>query len=94
MRFYIGVPSPAARRAYLKTKEPSLTDDELRDCALCRQTDGFSVAHLRKAGDPGEMLRPTAEGRDQAPGRQCASGRNPTTIQPGRSSASGLRNRE
>ena len=44
---YIGMPSPAARRAYLKTKEPSLTDDELRDWVS--QTDGFSVAHLREA---------------------------------------------
>lgn len=42
----IGMPSVAARRAYLKAKEPSLTDDELK--AYLKASDGYSVAHLRE----------------------------------------------
>jgi hypothetical protein len=44
---YIGMPSAAARRAYLKVKEPSLTEAELEEWVA--QTEGFSVAHLREA---------------------------------------------
>lgn len=43
---YIGMPLAAAREAYLKAKEPSLTASELR--AWVAQTDGFSVAHLKE----------------------------------------------
>lgn len=43
---YIGMPSPAARKVYLQAKEPSLRDGELADWV--RQTEGFSVAHLRE----------------------------------------------
>ena len=43
---YIGMPSADARRMYLKTKEPSLADDELDDWV--RKSDGFSVAHLKE----------------------------------------------
>lgn len=43
---YIGMPSPAARRVYLSTKEPSLTTKELDAWVEC--SDGFSVAHLRE----------------------------------------------
>lgn len=42
----IGMPSVAARRAYLKAKEPSLTDEEL--VAYLKASDGYSVAHLRE----------------------------------------------
>lgn len=42
----IGMPSIAARRAYLKAKEPSLTDAELT--AYLKASDGYSVAHLRE----------------------------------------------
>lgn len=43
---HIGMPSEAARRVYLKTKEPALTDDELSKWTRC--TDGFSLAHLKE----------------------------------------------
>lgn len=43
---FIGMPSPAARRLYLKTKEPSLDDDELS--TWVDASDGFSVAHLKE----------------------------------------------
>ncbi len=43
---YIGMPSAAARRVYLKAKEPSLSDAELSEWV--GKTDGFSVAHLRE----------------------------------------------
>lgn len=42
----IGMPSAAARRAYLGAKEPSLTDDELNEWV--NRSDGFSIAHLRE----------------------------------------------
>lgn len=43
---FIGMPSPAARRLYLKTKEPSLTDEDLS--TWVEASDGFSVAHLKE----------------------------------------------
>lgn len=43
---YVGMPSAAARRTYLKAKEPSLTDDELSEWVS--RTEGFSVAHLKE----------------------------------------------
>lgn len=43
---HIGMPSPAARRMYFKTKEPALGDDELE--RWVDKTDGFSIAHLRE----------------------------------------------
>lgn len=43
---YIGMPSADARECYLKAKEPSLTDAEL--CNWVRQSEGFSVAHLKE----------------------------------------------
>lgn len=43
---YIGMPSAAARKVYLQAKEPSLTEIELE--RWVRETDGFSVAHLRE----------------------------------------------
>lgn len=43
---WIGMPTAAARRVYLQAKEPSLQDDELQ--TWVRETDGFSVAHLRE----------------------------------------------
>lgn len=42
----IGMPTAAARRAYLKAKEPSLTDRELTEWVTL--SDGFSVAHLKE----------------------------------------------
>lgn len=42
----IGMPSVAARRAYLKAKEPSLTDKEM--AAYLKASEGYSVAHLRE----------------------------------------------
>jgi hypothetical protein len=42
---YVGMPTGAARRAYLKTKEPSLTDWEL--ALWVDLTEEFSLAHLR-----------------------------------------------
>jgi hypothetical protein len=42
----IGMPSAAARRAYLAAKEPSLDDDALRDWV--GRSEGFSIAHLRE----------------------------------------------
>lgn len=42
----IGMPSVAARRAYLKAKEPSLSDDDLK--AYLKASEGYSVAHLRE----------------------------------------------
>lgn len=43
---FIGMPTPAARRVYLKAKDPELDGADLdRWIAL---TDGFSVAHLRE----------------------------------------------
>lgn len=44
---YIAMPSGIARRAYLKAKEPSLTEAELDEWVSL--TEGFSVAHLREA---------------------------------------------
>ncbi len=43
---YIGMPSAAARYAFLKAKEPSLTPEELD--LWVRLSDGFSVAHLKE----------------------------------------------
>lgn len=43
---YIGMPSAAARRLYLKIKEPSLTNDELD--LWVGASDGFSIAHLKE----------------------------------------------
>jgi SpoVK/Ycf46/Vps4 family AAA+-type ATPase len=43
---YIGMPSPAARKVYISTKEPSIGGDELNDWV--GRTEGFSVAHLRE----------------------------------------------
>lgn len=43
---FIGMPSPAARRVYLKAKDPTLDGTELEHWV--RDTDGFSVAHLRE----------------------------------------------
>ena len=43
---YIGMPSAAARRLYLSTKEPSLTGDDLD--LWVRVSDGFSVAHMKE----------------------------------------------
>jgi energy-coupling factor transporter ATP-binding protein EcfA2 len=43
---YIGMPSEAARRVYLTTKEPSLSQDELE--GWLRASDGFSIAHLKE----------------------------------------------
>ncbi|MGE5510281.1 MAG: AAA family ATPase [Bacteroidota bacterium] len=43
---HIGMPSAAARRMYLRTKEPSLKGDELE--AWVRASDGFSIAHLKE----------------------------------------------
>jgi SpoVK/Ycf46/Vps4 family AAA+-type ATPase len=42
----IGMPSAAARRAYLHVKEPSLTDEELR--IWVSRSEGFSIAHIRE----------------------------------------------
>lgn len=43
---YIGMPSAAARRLYLQTKEPSLTNDELD--LWVGASEGFSIAHLKE----------------------------------------------
>lgn len=43
---YIGMPSAAARRLYLSTKEPSLVGDELDSWVAA--SEGFSVAHLKE----------------------------------------------
>jgi hypothetical protein len=43
---FIGMPSPAARRVYLKAKDPALKGVELERWIAA--TDGFSVAHLRE----------------------------------------------
>lgn len=43
---YIGMPSAAARRLYLKTKEPGLTDEDLE--IWVKESAGFSVAHLKE----------------------------------------------
>lgn len=43
---YVGMPSAAARRKYLETKEPELSPTELSDWV--RLSDGFSVAHLKE----------------------------------------------
>jgi hypothetical protein len=43
---WIGMPSQAARRTYLKAKDPSLTDAEL--ARWVAETQGFSIAHLRE----------------------------------------------
>lgn len=43
---YIGMPTPAARRAYLLAKEPSLARGDID--AWVRESDGFSIAHLRE----------------------------------------------
>lgn len=43
---YIGMPSAAARRVYLATKEPSLAGAELEEWV--RRSEGFSVAHLKE----------------------------------------------
>lgn len=43
---FIGMPSPAARRMYLKTKEPSLSEEDLN--VWVDASDGFSVAHLKE----------------------------------------------
>lgn len=43
---YVGMPSAAARRKYLATKEPELSDAELSEWV--RLSDGFSVAHLKE----------------------------------------------
>jgi hypothetical protein len=43
---WIGMPSAAARRMYLTTKEPSLGADELAEWV--ERSDGFSVAHLKE----------------------------------------------
>ena len=42
----IGMPTAAARRFYLESKEPSLTKTDLD--IWVEKTDGFSVAHLRE----------------------------------------------
>jgi hypothetical protein len=43
---FIGMPTAAARRVYLSAKDPSLTEIELE--RWVKDTDGFSVAHLRE----------------------------------------------
>jgi hypothetical protein len=43
---YVGMPCAEARRAYLKAKEPKLTEDELD--LWVRRSDGFSIAHLKE----------------------------------------------
>lgn len=43
---WIGMPSSAARRVYLRAKDPSMTDVELAHWV--DETDGFSIAHLRE----------------------------------------------
>ena len=43
---YIGMPSAAARRVYLQTKEPSLKGEELD--AWVKSSEGFSIAHLKE----------------------------------------------
>lgn len=43
---HIGMPSPASRRLYLSTKEPSLNLDELNEWV--ERTEGLSIAHLRE----------------------------------------------
>jgi hypothetical protein len=78
---FIGMPSAAARRIYLSTKEPTLSGDELE--RWVKDTDGFSVAHLRelvilvkcfdrplaKAIDRLESMRLKRPDSDQAPDR-------------------------
>lgn len=43
---WIGMPSSAARRTYLRAKDPSLTGSELT--RWVDETEGFSIAHLRE----------------------------------------------
>lgn len=43
---YIGMPSAAARRAYLQAKEKTLSTSEVDDWVA--ETDGFSLAHLKE----------------------------------------------
>lgn len=43
---YVGMPSAAARAAYLKAKEPDLTPEALDEYVA--MSDGFSIAHLRE----------------------------------------------
>lgn len=42
----IGMPSAAARRVYLRAKEPALSESDLEKCV--RLSNGFSIAHLRE----------------------------------------------
>jgi SpoVK/Ycf46/Vps4 family AAA+-type ATPase len=42
----VGMPTAAARHLYLKNKEPSLTEAELKEWV--EQSDGYSIAHLRE----------------------------------------------
>lgn len=43
---YVGMPSAKAREAYLRQKEPSLTDADIKEWV--RLSDGFSIAHLKE----------------------------------------------
>lgn len=43
---FIGMPSPAARYAYLRYKEPDLPEVDI--CQMVDLTEGLSVAHLRE----------------------------------------------
>ena len=43
---YVGMPTAAARKTYLETKEPDLTGDTLAQ--YVEESDGFSIAHLRE----------------------------------------------
>lgn len=43
---YVGMPSAAARRSYLRAKVPDMPDDVLS--RLVGKSDGFSIAHLRE----------------------------------------------
>lgn len=42
----IGMPSAAARNLYLRTKDPSLTDEELSEWV--EKSEGYSIDHLRE----------------------------------------------
>jgi hypothetical protein len=76
---YIGMPSAAARRLYLGTKEPSLKGDDL-DIWVAK-SDGFSIAHLKEMIIAvrcfGQPLQEVVERLEEMQERQPASDKAP-----------------
>ncbi len=75
----IGMPSAAARKVYLSTKEPSLAAEELDEWV--RLSDGFSVAHLKEMIIAvrcfGQPLSEVVERLEEMQARQPTSEDNP-----------------